>query len=130
MTSCLHQFVATESGCAINWFRKSSIPDCSTFEDFKVVQEIWNWLWDASYSDIVDRTGCIQKCSFFKYEIVKQKTEKITWKTNTTRWLSEFYIYTHSDHVVERKVDINPCINTLIISFFEGFNFMIMMAEI
>merc|ERR1712110_983192 len=45
-------------------------------------------------------TGCIQKCSYIKYEVVKVNEQKITW--NTTKWLSEFYVYTDSENLEQR----------------------------
>ena len=101
MTLFLQEFVVSETGCAA--FRR-----CSTFEEFEAVQGVWNWLFDATYDDIVGRTGCLQKCSYNKYEVVDLKSEEITW--NTTEWLSEFYVYTDSDHVTERRVSFNSFI--------------------
>ena len=57
-------------------------------------------MFDASYNELLNTTGCIQKCSYIKYEIVKVNEQKITW--NTTKWLSEFYVYTDSDNLEER----------------------------
>ena len=105
MTLCLQEFVVSETGCAIDWFRNTTFRRCSTFEEFEAVQGVWNWLFDATYDDIVARTGCLQKCSYNKYEVVDLQTEEISW--NTTEWLSEFYVYTDSDHVTEREVSFN-----------------------
>ena len=100
MTQCLHHYVVSQTGCAIDWFRNTNFPKCQTFEEFEKVQTTWNWLFDASYNELLNTTGCIQKCSYIKYEIVKINEQKITW--NTTKWRSEFYVYTDSDTLEER----------------------------
>ena len=102
MTGCLQQYVVSQTGCAIDWFRETMFKKCKTFEEFEKVQRIWNWLFDASYNELLNTTGCMQKCSYIKYEIVKVNEQKIKW--NTTNWISEFYVYTDSDHVEERSV--------------------------
>ena len=100
MTQCLQQYVVSQTGCAIDWFRETNIPNCRSIEEWEKVQTTLNWLFDASYDELINATGCIQKCSFIKYEIVKVNEQKITW--NTTKWLSEFYVYTDSDNLQER----------------------------
>ena len=97
MTSCLQKYVVDKNGCEINWFRDTSYANCSTFEQFEMIQETWNWMFDASYDEIVSKTGCLQKCNFMTYDIVKKLETDITW--NTTKWISEFYVYTDSEHV-------------------------------
>ena len=52
---------------------------------------------DASYDEFISKTGCMQKCNFMKYEFVDILETEITW--NTTKWISEFYIYSDSKHV-------------------------------
>ena len=63
-----------------------------------MIQDTWNWLFDATIHDITLETGCIHRCSFMKYEIRKHEDIPITW--NTTKWVSEFYVYTDSSHVL------------------------------
>ena len=91
----------SKSGCFLNWFNNvSSSPQhqpCTEKEQFVIIQETWNWLFDATIHDITVETGCLQRCTFMKYDIKKHKNTKITW--NTTRWISEFYVYTDSEHV-------------------------------
>ena len=47
-------------------------------------------------------TGCPKACNFDKYKISRHVKEKISW--NTTRWLSEFYIYPIYDKMEIRQV--------------------------
>ena len=54
-------------------------------------------MFDATYEDIVEETGCLRKCNYIKYDVVKEETEKITW--NTTKWLSEFFVFTNSENI-------------------------------
>ena len=101
MTACLQDYVVRQSGCYLDWFRNVCIsPDhqpCTNKEQFVIIQETWNWLFDASIHDITEKTGCLQKCTFMRYDIRKQKDTPITW--NTTNWVSEFYVYTDTEHV-------------------------------
>ena len=100
MTSCLQKYVVTKIGCEVDWFRNSSFAKCSTFQQFEKIQKIWNWMLDATYDEFVTETGCLQKCNFMEYEFTNKLENDITW--NTTKWISEFYVYTASKHVETR----------------------------
>ena len=97
MTSCLQKYVVDKIGCEINWFRETFYTNCSSFEEFEKIQEIWNWMIDATYDEFVNKTKCLQKCNFMDYEFDNKFDTDITW--NTTKWVSEFYVYTASKHV-------------------------------
>ena len=104
MTECLQHYVVSQSNCSIGWFRNISGQgqECTTSEEFENLQRTLNWLFDASYTDVVQQTGCVVKCSHLRYDIVKHREEEITW--NTSKWISEFYIYSDSDHLEVRQV--------------------------
>ena len=70
---------------------------CRSKSEYENVSDIWNYLFDAPYDKIEEKTGCVRKCNFIKYEIVKQETVRIDW--NTTKWISEFYLFTDSENV-------------------------------
>ena len=101
MTKCLQEYVFKKSGCVLDWFRNVSTSSdhkpCTNKEQLFIIRDIWNWLFDANINNITKVTGCLQRCTFMTYDIRKQKDIPITW--NTTKWLSEFYVYTDSEHV-------------------------------
>ena len=103
MTLCLQQYIVKEVGCEIDWFKNTSYKNCSEFE-FGMIQETLNWMIDASYDEFVSETGCMQKCNFMEYRFVKKIETDITW--NITNWISEFYVYSNSEHVELRYLRI------------------------
>ena len=102
MTECLQDYVVSQTNCSIGWFRNISgqSQECTTSEEFENLQRTLNWLFDASYRNVVQQTGCVVKCSQLRYDIVKEREEQITW--NTSKWISEFYIYSDTDHLEVR----------------------------
>ena len=102
MTECLQHYVVLQTNCSIGWFRNISgqSQECATSQEFENLQRTLNWLFDASYKDVVQQTGCVVKCPHLRYDIVKYREEEITW--NTSKWISEFYIYSHTDHLEVR----------------------------
>ena len=100
MTDCLQNFAFRQTKCALDWFKNTSVQPCSNFEEFEQIQNIWNWLFDATYNEIIEKTGCMQKCSHFDYVIVDKREEIISW--DKPKWISEFYAFTDSEIVEER----------------------------
>ena len=130
MTKCIQDYVVSKTGCAIDWFKPQPYPACVTKEDYSNVRERWNWLFDATYDAIVAETGCLRKCNYMKYEIVKEQTVPITW--NTTEWLSEFYVFTESENIMIRcdsHADYNALNHNNIFMFLEV-NIILMTLEI
>ena len=102
MTECLRNYLITHSKCAIDWVRPSKTGNCSTFEEFGQVRDVWNWLYDASINEIINTTGCTQKCSYLHYELIRTTQKEMT--GNSSKWLSELYVYTDSENVEERYI--------------------------
>ena len=100
LTKCLKNYIAQKVGCALNWFQNSSYPSCSQMEDYVQYLETFNYLFGSPYSKILEETSCPKKCKYTNYKILRHQREEITW--NTTRWLSEFYIYQIYDAIETR----------------------------
>ena len=67
-----------------------------------MIREAWNFLNEASYDKIVEETGCERKCSGKEYKAMSKGSFDITW--NSTKWISEFYLYSYSTGVIELYV--------------------------
>ena len=93
MTQCLQKYIVSQANCYVNWFQKTKYPNCKTSEELDKVREVWNFLNEASANKIREKTGCGRKCSTMKYEVLLENSFDITW--NSTKWISEFYIYTY-----------------------------------
>ena len=102
MTKCLQKFIASKANCYVNWFQTTKYPDCKTSEELKKIREAWSFLNKATFDEIVEKTGCGQKCLKIEYKLVLEDNFDITW--NSTKWLSEFYIYTYDKGVLKMCV--------------------------
>ena len=102
MTKCLRKFIASKANCYINWFQTTTYPDCKTSEELKKIREAWSFLNKATFGEIVEKTGCGQKCLKIEYKLVLESNFDITW--NSTKWLCEFYIYTYDKGVLKMCV--------------------------
>ena len=93
MTQCLQKYIVSKANCYVNWFQQTKYPSCKTSEELNKVREAWSFLNEASFDKIKEKTGCGRKCSAMRYEVVEENNFDITW--NSTKWISEFYIYTY-----------------------------------
>ena len=102
MTKCLQKFIASKANCYVNWFQTTKYPACKTSEQLNKIREAWSFLNEASFDEIMEKTGCGRKCLEIEYNLVEQDNFDITW--NSTKWLSEFYIYTYNEGVLKMCV--------------------------
>ena len=91
MTKCLQEYIASKANCYIDWFQSTEYPPCKTSDELNQVRKVWSLLREASYDTIVNKTGCIRRCSEMKYEMMSEGSFDITW--NSTKWISEYYVY-------------------------------------
>ena len=101
LTKCFKDFIAKKVGCSLDWFTTSdSVKKCNTMDKVKETFALMDWLQDEQFDNISKITGCTQKCQFYSYEMVMEKSMTIDWKTY---WDSELYVYLGSDIVEERE---------------------------
>ena len=94
MTKCLHNYIAKEVGCSLNWFENDDYPVCSTKEEIERNQNLHAFIGKASWENLSDVTGCRKKCTTIKYETTIASNEDIHW---TRLWISEVFIQPAGD---------------------------------
>ena len=90
--SCILQYVQKDAGCSLSWTRNSLNhvkKDCSTVEEILSYASSLKKTTTFGWSSLLEKTGCIPKCTVRKYNFNLLREEKMTWRRNIT---SAFYL--------------------------------------
>ena len=103
-TSCIFTFIENSVGCQLDWFGSSTardlMADCHSREQIRAYYNTMKWVYEASWIELTNVTGCQGKCKLIQYSFTNCFKEKVTWKHN---WSSSVYLQAEKTMVKKEK---------------------------